>query len=177
MSVFKKGTNMKKTISILMVVGILLFSYQSVFAAAGTWSAVTYGDTETAKIGNIKSFTLTFTASSDNATIPNYTISAAAAPTLMNYIRGFFLYAVETKPGTTGPTNGVWDIAVNDVHGLDILGGQGANRSSTLTQVIMPYYFQTSAGFPPMDGTTWTIAISGNAVNSATCTIKFILVK
>jgi hypothetical protein len=171
----RKGSKMKKII--LFAITILLFSHVNVWSAAGSWSTVTYSDKEVATIGNIKSFTVTFTASSDNATVPNFVISAAAQPTLMNWIKGFYLYAVETDPGSTGPTNGAWDIAINDIHGMDILGGAGANRSSSSTQNIFPKFPQTGTGFPPLDGTTLTIVISDNAVNSATCSIKFYLVK
>lgn len=167
---------MKKIIAVLMVVGMVLFPYAHVFAAAGSWSAVTYSDAEVSKIGNIKTFTITFTASSDNATIPTYTISALAQPTLMNFIKGYWIYTVETNPGTTGPTD-EYDIVINDVHGLDVMGGALLNRSITSTQNVFPKFVQTATAFVPLDGTTLSIVVTNNAVNSATCAMKFYLTK
>jgi hypothetical protein len=167
---------MKKIIAVVMTLSFLLFSCVNLYAAAGSWSAVTYGDATVAQVGNIKTFSITFTASADNATIPNYTISTALTPTLMNYMKGFWIYTVQTDPGSTGPT-AAYDIVINDVHGMDIMGGALADRSATATENVFPKFNQSSASYAPLDGTTLVIAVSNNLVNSATSTLKFFLSK
>lgn len=47
------------------------------------------------------------------------------------------LHAVETDPGVTSPTAN-WDLTVEDDHGLDVLQGEGANRSATTTEIELP---------------------------------------
>lgn len=163
---------MKKIISFCILVGVLLFSYQNVYAAAGSWSAWTYDQVSASS--NIKTMTVTMTGGTgaNAGTVPNLSFDA----TTLAYIKGWYLYGVETDPGSTGPTD-QYDVVINDVHSLDIMGGALANRSNTNTELVFPKWPQTATGFPALDGTALTVVVSGNSVESSTVVYKFFLVK
>ena len=82
-------------------------------------------------------------------------------------IEGWYLYSVETNPGTTAPTDD-YDIVINDADGLDIAGGLLANRDSSVTEMVN--LRAAATGYPMVRGNL-SVAISGNSVNSATGTI------
>lgn len=88
---------------------------------------------------------------------------------------GWKLHKVVTNPGATGPTNGAWDIAVRE-NGFDLLGGSGADRSSTLTQQVFALPDSTSY-LPPLITDTITAEVGSNAVVDATAVIDLIVVK
>lgn len=94
---------------------------------------------------------------------------------LMQQITGkYFLYAMETDPGATAPTDN-YDVALNDANGMDILGGAGADRDTENTEKVMPRINGVEAPVP-IDGTI-TLSVANNAVNSANGTIKLYFIK
>ena len=98
---------------------------------------------------------VTFTADS-SATEATVTLN----PTTYG-ITGWYLYQVQTVPGTPGPTNGAWDLDITDARSEVISRNLIDDRSSTLPQTV---FF--NSGYP-MIVNTWTLSIGDNAVNSA----------
>lgn len=119
--------------------------------------------------------TLTFVCIADAsaATYPSTAISAANHAQL----KGWALMMGSTLNGATAPT-ALWDIAITE-GGVDVLGTAGADRPGT-TAVSSQFRPLTSTSYlmpglrPVAD--TWTLAITGNAVNSAVATIKLFFV-
>lgn len=131
--------------------------------AAGSWSAATYD--QVTQGSGYKTISWTFTGDAANGTVPNLTITGDP----LAYMKGWWIYYVETDPGATAPT-ALYDVVINNAAGRDIMGGALANRSATATEDAEP----TRA--TPVDGDL-TIAVSNNAVNSATATIKIWLAR
>jgi hypothetical protein len=156
---------MKKTFLILLALTLIP---TMVFAAAGSWG--TPVPLIVADGGAFKTWSITFTASADNGTIPNYTTTA----TDQKFMKGYWLFYVETDPGSTGPTAD-YDIVINSASGYDIMGGALADRSATVTQRAFADLSNIKHS-PPIDGAL-TVAVSNTTANSATCTIKFWLFK
>ncbi len=73
---------------------------------------------------------------------------------------------MDTNPGSAAPTANYDITLIDDITGLDILGGAGANRHTTTTESIVPT-LTTSAGAeakPIHYGTaTLTVANAGSA--------------
>lgn len=116
---------------------------------------------------------LTYTATADSAaaTFPTAAMSSAT----LSQLKGWYLYKIITNPGSTAPTDN-WDFTLSDSDGIDVLGGNGANRHTTTSQMIAPL-LTTGVYFaqPVLD--TWTLAITGNSVNSAGIVIKAVFVR
>lgn len=122
--------------------------------------------------GRTATITWSWTAAADGSvTGANLTVSA----TNLEKIKGWFLYAMETNPGSTAPTDD-YDIVVNDADGLDILGGVGANRDTANTEKVLPMIGGTATPVP-IDTTSLVLAITNNAVNAATGTVKLCFVR
>lgn len=155
-----------KKIMVVLIGLALVCTTSLVWAAAGSWGTVSYSGTGSETIGNFKWIQWTFTASADNATIPTLTPSA----TDLKYMKGFYLYAIETNPGSTGPTNGAWDVVVTDAQGL---ATTVSDRSSTATQIS----YAPGSGYYPFEGKAVTIDITDNAVNSASAVVRIWLAK
>ena len=117
--------------------------------------------------------TFTCTADASAATFPSTPIDTA----YVTRLKGWYLYKVITNPGGTAPTDN-WDFTITDGDGIDVLGGNGANRHTTSSQMIAPL-LTTGVYFaqPVLD--TWTMAIAdgSNLVNSAGIVIKAIFVR
>ena len=109
----------------------------------------------------------TFTADdTDGSIIPNATIKK---------INGVVFQAV-VDPGATGPTNGAWDVALNDDMSCDVFGGAMTDMSSTVSGHFKPLVqgLSSSDRYVRGDGTVvWT----GNAVVDATGTIDFYILR
>ncbi len=109
----------------------------------------------------------------------SYAFTADAAdgslPALSTTLKGWLIKAV-TVPGGTAPTDN-WDVALNDPDSstLDALGGALGNRDTVTPEQVYPVLGATPA-VPLFLCGTYSLAISGNSVNSATGTIIFYIV-
>jgi hypothetical protein len=80
---------------------------------------------------------------------------------------------IVTNPGATAPTDN-WDFVLNDSDGVDVLGGAGANRDTANSEQVYPTI--SGATIPVwLEKGTYTLAMSGNSVNSATGTVTLYL--
>jgi hypothetical protein len=86
------------------------------------------------------------------------------------------LFKVITNPGATAPTDN-WDIAINDADDSTIDAAKSLllNRDTVTSEVVYPV---SAAGELPLlfQPGTYSLAISGNSVNSATGVIKLFFV-
>lgn len=106
---------------------------------------------------------ITCTADALNATYPTLAIDPATYG-----IKGWYLWLVETDPGTTGPTNGAWDLDITNAHGFLESQNLIDDRSSTATQQVRG----VTLGYPQILN-TWTLSLADNAVNSAVVVVYF----
>lgn len=109
------------------------------------------------KQGAIRVVRVTWTGDPADGTVPSLVLPAF----------GGRLLALETNPGATAPTT-LYDIAITDQHGHDVLQTVGANRSATATEKVAVVYSGTTIHPPVALGDTLTLALTGNSVNSAT---------
>lgn len=165
---------------LIIVAALLLALIPGTIFAAG--SCITSGmvshnyyEGTTAVFSGVRSITFTCTADASDNTYP----STAFSTNDMNKITGWYLLMGETYNGATAPT-ALWDIALTNALGVDILGTGGANRPGTAA---------SNSQFTPLTDTVYatpglrpvtsalTLAVSGNAVASAIATITFIFIK
>jgi len=82
-----------------------------------------------------------------------------------------YVFMALSNPGSTAPT-AAWDYTFVDEDASDILGGEGADRSASNTEPVVP---KVDAAYPDrgryVDG-TGVLTITNNSVNSATIVIK-----
>jgi len=107
-------------------------------------------------LGALRRIQVDWVADAADGSVPN---------TVLPSIEGNIV-ALETNPGATAPTDN-YDIALNDAEGVDKLAGAGQNRDTANTEQAGVVFASTSVPVP-VDGEALTLAISGNAVNSAT---------
>lgn len=154
---------MKKILAIAFL--ILLFAVQSF--AVGT-STITVNNVIQQGQKTIVTITVAWTAHTDGS------FTSVDISSYMGEVYGMFLFAIETNPGATAPQDN-YDITLTDADGVDILMSAGTNRHTTTSQyAVVPIgtYFNRI----PIDGGL-TFNLSGNNVNSATGTAKFIFIK
>ena len=108
--------------------------------------------------------TFSWTADSGDGTVPSTATDAAITASAS----GYFLYQVETDPGSPAPT-AAYDIVINDAGGADLMGAALADRSATVTEVAFP------ATASRQVDTALTLVITANSVHSATGTVKLYL--
>jgi hypothetical protein len=150
------GEEMKRLLLVLALCLSLLIPTLS-FAAA----TAVVGTVEKASVNNRFQrvrIPITFTAHTD-ATTTTATINPSTTAGIS--IKGWYLYSIETDPGSPGPTNGAWDLDVTDAKGYVVTRNLVDDRSSSATQTVV---FNT--GYP-MILDNWTVSIGDNAVNSA----------
>lgn len=161
-----------KKIIIALILAVLL--------PASAWGAGTCTPSFT-RIYNSEGWTglavLTYTCTADAAaaTFPSTSTDTADSDGVYftDKIKGYHIVEVRTNPGTTAPTDN-YDIVINDHNGIDLMGGQLANRDTTTSEAAYP---AIAAGIPwprPIDGAI-TPVITGNNVNSAVTVIKIFL--
>lgn len=156
---------------IFLALGLLLI-WASVGLAATAGTITQTLDTNFIESSRVsKVITFTCTASVDAATYP----ATALSTDNYNAVKGYYLYKIVTNPGSTAPTDN-WDMTITDGDGIDVLGGAGANRHTTTSQMFAPL-LTTGVYFAQPVIDNWTLNISGNAVNSAGIVIKAIFVK
>lgn len=111
-------------------------------------------------LGTVKKIEFACTAGASDALFPEVALTQK--------IDGFLLM-IETNPGATGPTT-LYDIAIDDEEGIDVLQTAGADRHISNSEVAaIPFgtYFH-----PPItQDQTLTLKITNNIVNSATTKI------
>lgn len=109
----------------------------------------------------ITTVTGTWTADDADGSIPSASVD----------MNGWVIKVV-TNPGSTAPTDN-YDITVGDPNdtSLDALASQLKDRDSANTEQVYP--IATNGVTPILLGGTYTIAITGNSVNSATGTYTF----
>lgn len=110
-------------------------------------------------------FMLTWTCTGDTS---DGTFPATTSNFRGNNIDGYIYQAV-TDPGTTAPTAS-YDITITDANGVDIMGGELADRSATATQQVVPK-IGSLYGARRVNGTV-TLNITNNSVTAAQVVIK-----
>ena len=124
--------------------------------------------------GDSSSAAEVWTSPSNGATLITWTIVAESNggnihPITTGSDIDSFIFKVKSNPGATAPT-AAWDYTLVSEDGEDVLGGEGADRSATVTEPIRAKT-DTSYGEVYVDG-TGTLTITNNSVNSATIVIK-----
>jgi hypothetical protein len=132
--------------------------------AVGSWGSPSYSTT-LGKTSNFKWVQWTFTGDADSGTVPDLAIDA----TTLAYMKEYFIYAVETNPGTTGPTDN-WDLAITDSMGYAIAVND-LDISTTETR------YAPGGGYFPIDGTALTVSVSNTSVGAATAVVRIWLSK
>lgn len=119
--------------------------------------------------------TLTCTADASAGTYPSTTVplSGSYPTSLLNTynLTGYLLYQVKRNPGTTQPTAN-YTVTVKDADGFALdLGLLTSNGSATAAQLTA---ITNSTNGPPVVESALTVAITGNAVNSANIRIDLV---
>lgn len=78
-----------------------------------------------------------------------------------------WIVAVETNPGSTGPTDN-YDMVLNNAASRDVMAGALANRSTSATQLATP------AAIGWVDGLL-TLVVTNNSVASSTWALKILI--
>jgi hypothetical protein len=103
-----------------------------------------------------------------NATGGGQVPSTSSSPSFGETYSGC-VFAIETNPGSPAPTDD-YDITLTDTDGVDLLGGQGANRDTATSEMVLAKVGSAFACAPTHSA--FTFNLSGNIVNSATGTAK-----
>jgi hypothetical protein len=149
---------MKKVIA---VIALLLVLIASTAMAAGTVTVTTQTGSGDAIIVHFA-----WTADAADGSVPA-TLSGEGEDWPINY--SGCIYAMETNPGSTAPTAD-YDITLTDSDGVDMLGGGGADRSATVSEIVPAKIGTVFGCFPTQN--EFTLTITNNSVNSATGTVK-----
>lgn len=149
----------------IAIFALMLALVPAYVMAAGSWSATSYSTTLDSS-SSFKWIQWTFTADADNASVPALSISA----TDLAYMKKYFIYSIETDPGTTGPTNGAWDVVITDTLSYPVTVSNLSSSTSSKT-------YAPGGGYFPIDGTALTVTITDNAVNSASAVVRIWLSK
>ena len=145
------------TISTCLITG---FFAASVFAA-GSWTLVSSGSSPGS---DLRWMQYQATADASDGSVPDYTVTGFS---------GFFLYTVETWPGTTAPTDAT-DCTLSDATtGEDLLGGNGTNGiDATSSLTLLPKSAAMDISYtPPIKGSL-TLGVTNNSVNSAIINVR-----
>lgn len=158
---------MKTLKGFIIIAALLLFAGQAWAAGAVTQKLDKYPN------ANMRVLTFSWTGDVAGGAVT----TTATNDAITADIAGWYVYAIETNPGSGPPTAG-YDIVINDAEGLDISGGMLADRSSTATQKITPRLDSTYSIFGGVlvDGAL-TLVITNQTQNSATGTVKLLLSK
>jgi len=85
-------------------------------------------------------------------------------------MKEWFLFQMETNPGTPAPTAN-YDIALNTSGGADLLKGNGADRHTSADEIAHP------DDFPSLVTGTITQVITNQSVNSAELIVTYTFVR
>ncbi len=131
-------------------------------APSGAWAAGTCTETPLKILSaNVYQVTWTCTADSGDNSFP--------ATDSKQAINGYVFYVKTIPSGATAPTD-QYDIVLNDSDGIDIMGGELANRSDTAGEEAVPK-IDAVYGSRWVDGIL-EIAITGNSVASAITVVR-----
>lgn len=125
------------------------------------------------KYPNINMQVLTFSWVGDaaNGTVP----STATSTAITTKIAGWYVYSIETNPGSPAPT-AAYDIVITNAEELDIAGGTLMNRHGINTERIIPKIDTANAIFGSvLIDSALTLTITNQSVNSARGTVKLIM--
>jgi hypothetical protein len=149
------------TLFLILFCLLTFIPHSGVAHAAGT---VTVSGQDLRVMGEVQRrvVTLSWTADASAATVPDTAIDSSTYG-----FTGWYLYSVETNPGSTAPTAN-HDIVINDADGVDIAGGLLMDRHTSTTQLVN--IGNAVHGYPVVRGNL-TVVWTNNAVNSATGTI------
>lgn len=161
---------MKKLAGLFIIFNIALLLAIPCWAA-GTVSQAVTTIYEGESVPKVRVLTFTATADAADGSYPSTAMSAAT----LSKLKGWYLYKVITNPGSTAPTDN-WDFTLSDTDGIDVLGGNGANRHTTTSQMIAPL-LTTGVYFAQPVLNAWTLAITGNSNNSAGIVIQCVFVR
>lgn len=75
-----------------------------------------------------------------------------------------WIFLAETNPGTTAPTDN-YDLVLNNVNGIDVMGGALMNRDEANSEAATP----AVSGW--LDGGALTLVVTNNSVASSTFTL------
>lgn len=146
-------------LAIFMQVCFIPSSY-AVDATATLGTVLRYKDIEGRN--NRTVIPITFTANSGTAAMATYSLVPAT-----HNIQGWYLWKVIVDPGTTGPTNGAYDVTITDANSYVVSRNKLDNLSSTTTAEVFILDLILD---------TWSITITDNAVNSGQAVVKLIFV-
>lgn len=152
---------------ILAVLAILILGGNARAAGSVTQAINRYPN------ANLRTVVLSWTGDAANGTVP----STATSDAITADIAGWYVYAIETDPGSVAPTT-LYDIVINDASGFDVAGGQLANRSATATERIIPKLDTTASLYGGvLIDSALTLVITNQSAVSATGTVKLFLAK
>lgn len=86
-------------------------------------------------------------------------------------VEGYYLYSVETDPGSSAPTDN-YDIVINDANGLDICWGLLADRDTTNTEIA--FCATTGKGYPAVMGTLTPVVTNAGNTTTGQIILTFI---
>ena len=147
---------MRAIISIIIMVLVLI---PASAMAAGSWT-----EESPVEKNGVVYIELNFTADAADGSVPDKEITIAKGHPAW----GRYLYRVVTDPGTTAPTDN-YDITIDDTDGLDMCGGDCANRDTSTTEKVQLVLFEPVLG-------NVTVTVSNNSVNSATGMVRLVFV-
>lgn len=157
---------MKKILSFLLLLGLIFTGSSALGVSSCTQTIACTGD------GYACTLTFDWTAHTDGS-FTSTAVESAKLGTLKNY----FVYLMKTDPGTPAPTAN-YDMTLTDTNGLDVAGGQLANRAAATTEQVMPKIDSANGifgGAPLTDAAT--LAITGNSANGAKGKLILFLVR
>jgi hypothetical protein len=152
---------MKKLLSLILILALLTFA-PAAFAVESVAQSIKYYS---------NGFTVhTFTVKTAADGSVTSTATTDAGGTAFNIVG--MIVMIEVNPGATGPSNGLWDVNLASSDGVQILGTQADDLSSTVSIAVAPN--PTSGN---MDGNYFsngrlTMTIDDNVVADALFTVR-----
>jgi hypothetical protein len=156
---------MKKLLALLLMLSALLLPASSWALGSVTVSAPQKYFVQ--QVGWRMAYTITWIGDASTGTVPGKVIPIIGS----NSSQAWYLYSVETAPGSPSPTGG-YAITIKDSAGVDLAGGLLASLSATLPNLYLVGL--GGFGFPIVLGNL-NFALTGNSVASATGTVTLIL--
>lgn len=152
---------MKRNVILWTVAAGLALALMAVAVYAADTDAVTE-ITTAASVGkgwpnSFKVYQITWTTATDG------TKAAISFPA----VKGF-LYAFESDPGSTAPTDN-YDVTITNSAGVDIMGAEATNRDTSVSERAFPKV-GTGTFQPAPAHSDMSVNITNNSVNSATGT-------